>query len=105
VQVTVNGEDYSDNDFIFSFYSIVKAFPRSGPADGSGGPILILGSGFRNDSKIICQLDKVNYDPISVNSTVIQCPMIASSQGPNFFGNVDFALYIDTNEHKFTGGF
>lgn len=52
VQVTINGEDYSDNDFIFGFYSIVKAFPRSGPSDGSGGPILVYGSGFRNETKI-----------------------------------------------------
>ena len=41
VQVTFNGEDYSENKFIFNFYSIRKMFPRSGPSDGTGGPILI----------------------------------------------------------------
>jgi len=26
-------------------------------------------------------------------------------QGPSYFGNVDFAMIIDGNWHKFTGGF
>ena len=49
VQVTFNGEDYSDSNFTFYFYKINGVFPNSGPNDGSGGPILILGDGFRGD--------------------------------------------------------
>lgn len=57
VQVTFNGKDYSDNNFTFFFYNVVRAFPRSGPADGRGGVISIQGNGFRNGTEIWCNLD------------------------------------------------
>jgi hypothetical protein len=66
VQVTFNGVDYSDNNFTFNFYNIRRAFPRSAPADGSGGPILIEGSGFKNDTPTYCSLDKVLYEPLDI---------------------------------------
>jgi hypothetical protein len=75
VQVTFNGEDYSENNFTFFYYNIVKAFPRSGPSDGNGGPIRIEGSGFRNESELYCALDKVYYDPISIQENLVLCPM------------------------------
>ena len=81
VQVTFNGEDYSDNNFTFYYYNIAKATPRSGPADGSGGPILIIGSGFRNDTPTYCSLDKVLYEPLEITNTIIKCPMVASKSG------------------------
>lgn len=31
--------------------------------------------------------------------------MVKSKQGSQFFGTVDFAIVIDGNWHKFTGGF
>jgi hypothetical protein len=105
VQVTFNGEDYSDNNFTFYFYNIVRAFPRSGPADGSGGPILIEGSGFRNDTNIYCSLDHVLYEPLEIESNVIKCPMVPAKDGVNTFANVDLSVVIDGNWHKFTGGF
>ena len=50
IQLTFNGADYDQYNFTFTFYSITRAFPRSGPADGNGGDIIIEGYGFRNDS-------------------------------------------------------
>lgn len=105
VQVTFNGEDYSDNNFTFNYYNILRAFPRSGPADGNGGPIRIEGSGFQNNTEIYCSVDKVLYEPLEIESDVIKCPMIKAKQGPEYFGSVDFAIIIDGNWHKFTGGF
>ena len=35
--------DYDENNFIYSFYSINRAFPRSGPSNGLGGDIIISG--------------------------------------------------------------
>jgi hypothetical protein len=105
VQVTFNGEDYSDNNFTFNFYNIQKATPRSGPSDGTGGPILIIGSGFKNDTTIYCSLDKVLYEPLEINNTVIKCPMPIPKGGTTYFGNVDLAVVIDGNWHKFAGGF
>lgn len=103
--MTFNGEDYSDNNFTFYYYNIVKATPRSGPADGSGGPILVIGSGFRNDTPTYCSLDKTLYEPLEITSNVIKCPMVASKNGNAYFGNVEFSIVIDGNWHKFTGGF
>jgi hypothetical protein len=66
---------------------------------------LIEGSGYRNDSEIYCSLDKVLYEPLEVKYDVIKCPLVKAKQGPDYFGNVDFAVVIDGNWHKFTGGF
>jgi hypothetical protein len=105
VYVTFNGVDYSDNNFTFYFYNIIRAFPRSGPANGKGGPILIEGSGFTKDTEIYCDLDKTLYEPLEVKNDVIKCPMVRAKQGEDFFGNVELAVVIDGNWHKFTGGF
>lgn len=105
VQVTFNGEDYSDNNFTFFYYNVVRAFPRSGPADGNGGPIRIEGSGYRNETEIYCNLDKTFYEPLEVRPDLILCPMPKAKQGSSYFGNVDFAVIIDGNWHKFAGGF
>lgn len=37
LQVTLNGVDYDNNHFEYSFYNVHRAFPRSGPSDGKGG--------------------------------------------------------------------
>lgn len=103
--MTFNGEDYSDNNFTFNFFSIQQAVPRSGPSDGSGGAILIQGSGFLNDTEVLCSLDHSFYEPLEVTATQIKCPMVKAKQGPDFFGNVDFAVHIGGLSHKFTGGF
>lgn len=46
LQVTWNGVDYDENNFMFNFYSIHQAFPRSGPSNGLGGDIIVSGAGF-----------------------------------------------------------
>jgi hypothetical protein len=105
VQVTFNGEDYSDNNFTFNFFSIQQAVPRSGPSDGTGGAILIQGSGFSNETEVLCSLDHSFYEPLEISPNVIKCPMVKAKQGADFFGNVDFAVHIGGLSHKFTGGF
>jgi hypothetical protein len=105
VQVTFNGADYSENNFTFDYYNIIRAVPRSGPSDGNSGPILIEGSGFRNKTDVFCSLDKTLYEPLEITPTLIKCPMVKAKSGPSYFGNVEFAIVIDGNWHKFTGGF
>ena len=105
VQVTFNNEDYSDNNFTFNYYNVIRFFPRSGPSDGTGGPIRVEGSGFNNQTEIYCSLDKTLYDPIEILPDVIKCPMVKAKGGNDFFGPVEFAVIIDGNWQKFTGGF
>jgi len=57
LQVTWNGVDYDENHFQYSFYSIHRAFPRSGPANGHGGEIVVSGEGFRADTTPSCMLN------------------------------------------------
>jgi hypothetical protein len=52
VQVTWNGVDFDENNFQYTYYSIHKAHPRSGPSNGRGGDIVISGEGFRQDDEI-----------------------------------------------------
>lgn len=66
LQVTFNGGDYDNNKFLFTFFSITRAFPRSGPADGNGGDIIIEGLGFRNDTEALCKINNTIYEPTSV---------------------------------------
>ena len=75
MQVTFNGEDYSDNNFTFNFYKISGVFPNSGPTDGNGGPILILGDGFRSEMNIVCNFNGSSYAPIDINIKYIKCPI------------------------------
>jgi len=43
LQVTFNGGDYDDNNFNFTFFSVIRVYPKSGPSDGSGGDIIVEG--------------------------------------------------------------
>ena len=43
LQVTWNGVDYDENHFQYTFFSIHRAFPRSGPSNGHGGDIVVYG--------------------------------------------------------------
>jgi len=69
LQVTWNGVDYDENQFQYTFYSIHRAFPRSGPSNGKGGDIIIQGEGFRTDTNASCMLNKTQYEPTFVNSS------------------------------------
>jgi hypothetical protein len=104
--VTWNGVDYDQNNFIFSFYSIHRAFPRSGPSNGKGGDIIIYGAGFHTDSNPACMLNGTKWDPVFVNSTQIRCPMPAAESGDSYFGSVDFAVTANgITWNPFEGGF
>ena len=106
LQVTWNGVDYDENHFQYSFFSIHRAFPRSGPSNGKGGDIIVYGEGFREDTLPSCKLNNTQYDPISVNSTHIRCPMPAAEEGESYFGNVDFAVTANgISWNNFEGGF
>jgi len=106
LQVTWNGVDYDDNHFQFSFYSIHRAFPRSGPSNGRGGDIVVSGEGFRTDTSPSCLLNGTQYEPTSVNATEIRCPMPAAAGGDSYFGNVDFAVTANgITWNPFEGGF
>lgn len=41
LQVTFNGGDYDNNNFNFTFFSVTRNHPKSGPSDGLGGEILV----------------------------------------------------------------
>lgn len=106
LQVTWNGVDYDQNNFQYSYYSVHRAFPRSGPSDGKGGDIIISGQGFRPEANPKCRLNNTEHNPLSVSATEIRCPMPPAEPGPTFFGNVEMA--ISPNGHAwypFDGGF
>jgi len=106
VQVTFNGKDYDKNNFMLVLYKIDKAHPRSGPSDGFGGDIIISGQGFRPEVNPLCRLNGTVYEPISIKWNEIRCPMPAAQEGPNYFGNVDFAVAANGETWKFfDGGF
>lgn len=66
LQVTFNGGDYDNMNFTFTYFSVTRAFPRSGPSDGTGGDIIIDGIGFRNDTNPLCKINGTEYPPTSV---------------------------------------
>lgn len=86
LQVTFNGGDYDGNNFLFTFFSITRAFPRSGPSDGFGGDILVDGLGFRNDTNPLCKINNTIYEPTSVSWKQIRCPMPRAQGGDQYFG-------------------
>jgi hypothetical protein len=75
LQVTFNGGDYDNNNFTFTFFSVTRAFPRSGPSDGSGGDIIIEGFGYKNETEPLCKINNTIYPPTSVSWKQIRCPM------------------------------
>jgi len=108
LQITFNGVDYDDKNFEFTEYNIHKAFPRSGPSNGLGGPILIQGEGFKQDEKTrpLCSLNRTVYEPIAVKWNEIQCPMPRAQSGDDFWGTVEFAVSANGHDwHEFDGGF
>jgi len=81
LQLTWNGVDYDSNMFEYSFYSVHRAMPRSGPANGQGGDILIQGEGFRAEANPKCKLNNTIYEPVSISDKEIRCPMVAAEGG------------------------
>eukprot|EP00824_Muranothrix_gubernata_P008912 TRINITY_DN2148_c0_g1_i1.p1 TRINITY_DN2148_c0_g1~~TRINITY_DN2148_c0_g1_i1.p1 ORF type:complete len:1639 (+),score=352.12 TRINITY_DN2148_c0_g1_i1:139-5055(+) len=106
VEISFNGEDFTESNSTFFFYNIFGALPRSGPSDGSAGTLNVLGSGFRNGSNIIVSFDGVHYKPFEVTWNEIKCKIPKSSHGEDFFGNVPLEVTINgLDYHKFEGGF
>jgi len=104
IQVTFNGKDYDKNGFALILYKIDKVFPRSGPSDGSGGDIIVSGQGFRPEVNPRCMLNGTVYEPTSVKWTEIRCPMPPASQGPDSFGNVEFAVSANGENWRYSDG-
>ena len=106
LQVTFNGGDYDNMNFTFTYFSVTRSFPRSGPSDGTGGDIIIDGYGFRNDTNPLCKINGTEYPPTSVTWKQIRCPMPKAQGGDKYFGNVPFAVAPNGKDwHNFLGGF
>ncbi len=106
LQVTFNGMDYDNNNFTFTFFAVARAFPRSGPSDGTGGDIIIEGQGFRKEAGPLCELNHTVYPPTEVAWNYIKCPMPAAQGGPQFFGNVPLQVAPNGKDwNSFVGGF
>jgi hypothetical protein len=106
VEVTFNGEDYSDSGSKFYFYSIASAHPRSAPADVQNGVLTIEGSGFKESEQVICSFDKINYKATEVKWDHIKCPIPRALKGAEFFGSVPLAVNINGFDYyEFPGGF
>ena len=106
IEVTFNGEDYTSSGSVFYFYSILSAFPRSGPSDGTAGILTIEGSGFKDTNLIMCSFDRTPYRPIEVKWNYIKCKIPRAKHGDDFFGTVPLELTINgIDQHPFVGGF
>lgn len=106
VQVTQNGIDYDDHHFAYSYYSVHRAFPRSGPSDGKAGAVIVSGQGFRPNAGPKCRLNGTEYTPLSVSRQEIRCPIPPAEGGKDFYGNVDFAITPNgMSWYPFDGGF
>lgn len=92
VQVTQNGVDYDNHGFEYSYYSVERYFPKSGPSDGKTGSIVVYGQGFKPQAKPMCKLNGTEHTPTSVTHKEIRCPVPPAEAGKDFFGNVDFSI-------------
>jgi hypothetical protein len=106
IEVTFNGEDYTNSGSIFYFYSILSAFPRSGPSDGTAGLLTIEGSGFRESPLVQCSFDGTRFRPVEVTWTTIKCKIPRAKHGDDFFGSVPLEVSINGVDYFiFDGGF
>lgn len=108
--MTFNGADYDDYNNTFTFYSISRAFPRSGPSRKNSGDITIEGYGFSNDTQPLCMLNDTVYPAREVTWNAIKCEMLPAEEGPGYFGNVNLKVSPnggrrDEDWHNFDGGF
>lgn len=106
VDATFNGVDYTPSQ-IYKFYNIISAHPRSGPADGTGGNVVVKGFGLKSDtSKAKCRFGDKVYDAVKAKQDEIECAIPAYPGDPNKFENVEFGVSVNGEEwHDFTGGF
>ena len=101
VDLTFNGVDYTDNNFIFSYYNIYGSFPKSGPSDASNQYIQVRGKGFRQDSTIVCSLNETKVQPVQINPNQIKCPMVLDDWESDKYSSIPFSVYIDGSKYSF----
>ena len=87
-----------DAGFDFNFYIVDYIKPTAGPNTG-GDPINVIGGGFKNSTKVRCQLDKVDFAPVSIDEHLIKCPMPQVYRA-NFTGPVDLAVMLNGIDPK-----
>jgi len=90
VDLTFNGVDYTENNYVFSFYNIFGSFPKSGPTTAKSQYIQIRGKGFRSESTILCSLNNQEVAPVKVQDNVIKCPMVLDSWPSTKYESVPF---------------
>ena len=106
ILITFDGQNFIDTKFKFYFYKMNDYIPKSGPNTGSG-PIHVVGSGFKNSSRVSCILDRSEkISPLSISEKDILCPMPKAVKGEKFEGKVDFGISLNGIDKKvFQGGF
>jgi hypothetical protein len=98
IKITFDGQNFMDTGFDFYFFKINSIKPLSGPTTG-GQSINVYGGGFKNSSKVKCQLDGVDYKPMSINEHLINCPLPAV-YNKNFTGAVDLGFVLNGIDTK-----
>jgi len=106
ILITFDGQNFMDTRFKFYFYKMNDYVPKSGPNKGNG-PIHVVGSGFKNSTRVKCILDRnEKIQPLSISTNDILCPMPQAPKGSNFEGAVDFGISLNGIDKKiFSGGF
>jgi hypothetical protein len=106
VEVTMNGNDYTNFNHTFNFFQIDGVTPQSGPAHGSETPITVTGSGFRNARNAALF---VNHQPaklVSFGDDFVSFEMPEAKYGEGYTGSVDLDASINgVDFHSFPGGF
>ena len=95
LDVTFNGNDFTNSNAVFNIFQIDLIQPRSGPSDGSNLGIIVYGSGFISNNKSMCTVDNIEVLATSVSWNQIACPIPPSAAGGTYFGNV--ALEVSVN--------
>lgn len=106
VDLTFNGKDYTENKFVFSYYSYFGSFPKSGPVGVEHNQatqyIQVRGKGFRDDMSILCMLNGTELAPFEVHPTLIKCPMYdPDGEQPAAGTAAAFATKIDGGPQSF----
>lgn len=76
LEVTVNGQDYTDTGFPFFYYveqGIHRIDPVFGPAVGAGTSVMVEGSGFVNSSYLTCRFGYLMSPGVFVSPSRMKC--------------------------------
>lgn len=106
VDLTFNGKDFTENRFVYSYYSYFGSFPKSGPIEQDHSQptqyIQVRGKGFRDDMSILCMLNGTEIAPFEVHPTLIKCPMVdPDGEAPLAGTAAAFAVKIDGSQQSF----